>query len=100
MNLDLIETEIYEERSAICQFDGLLTREEAEKQGKLASEEWREACEVRYICDMPTRKARVEYLSGVEKKRGQAAANRLKGLVMKVWNKMNNALADAGREAG
>ena len=52
---DLFESinEIREERAAICEFDGLLTREQAEKQGLLESEQYRVACEVRKAMEMP-----------------------------------------------
>jgi len=75
--------EAFEERAAILEFDGLLTREKAEELGLLESEAWRDACEVRYVARLPTRKQRVEYLEGVAKKRGQASADTLKVKVEK-----------------
>lgn len=42
-----VAEEMAEERAAIMEFDGLLTRTEANRLGLLESERWREACEVR-----------------------------------------------------
>lgn len=80
-------TEMAEERAAILEFDGLMTREEAERLGKLEAECWRMACEVRWICDMPDRKKRADYLAMVEKQRGMVAANELKRMVFEEWDR-------------
>ena len=42
------------------------------------SEAHRHACEVRWLAARPTDAARTEYLALVEKRRGPAAANRLR----------------------
>lgn len=83
---DLFTTaaEIAEERAGICEFDGLLTREEAERQGKLESEQWRQACEVRKALSMPLLE-RQEFLVDVEKKRGKKAADELRSFVQAEW---------------
>ena len=77
-------TEIFEERSAICEYDGLLTREEAEKQGMLESEAYRAACEVRYVLALPLAERR-DYLELVAQKRGDNAADTLKGEIQREW---------------
>lgn len=41
------------------------------------SEEWRRACEARWVCKLPSLEARDEYLDGVRQKRGDVAADAL-----------------------
>ena len=51
-------------------------------------EQHRHKCEVRYIVnELKTRHERVEYLKGVEKRRGIAAANRLRWDVKLEWDR-------------
>ena len=76
--------EIREERSAICEFDGLLTREEAEARGMLESETYRKSCEIRTVLEMPTT-SRAGYMDRVEKLRGAKAANELRNAVRTEW---------------
>ena len=76
--------EIFEERAAICEYDGLLTREEAEKQGKLESEQYRHACEVRDILSRPLMDRRA-LLADIEQKRGMEAAERLRSDMARLW---------------
>ena len=83
---DEIATEVFEERAAICEFSGLMTREQAEAMGKLASDDYRAACEVRAVLEMPT-KSRKPYLDLVEVKRGLEAANVLRNAVRDEWTK-------------
>ncbi len=89
--------EIFSERSAICEFDGLLTREEAEKRGMLESETYRKSCEIRTVLDMPL-SSRAGYMDRVEKLRGAKAANELREAVRDEWFKRR--AADARRKAG
>lgn len=77
--------EMAEERAGILEFDGLLTREEAERLGKLESEEWRHACEVRHIVAMASVSERREYLGMVEKRRGKEAGDKLRDSVSREW---------------
>lgn len=49
----------------------------------------RHECEARYVLNLPDRKARNEYLQGVEKQRGRAAALKLKKGVEELWNERN-----------
>lgn len=79
-----IAAEIFEERAAICEFDGLLTRQQAEAMGLLESEQYRQACEVRTVLAMPTFDRR-SFLSAVEVKRGKAHADQLRELVTAEW---------------
>ena len=67
----------------------MITREEAVRQGKLASEEWRHACEVRTVLKMPMVDRR-EYFERVEKMRGMGAANRLRDDVRTEWERRRN----------
>ena len=79
-----IATEIFEERAAICEFSGLMTREQAEAMAMLESEKYRQACEVRTVLAMPLDERR-PFLSAVERKRGKAHADQLRGLVQAEW---------------
>lgn len=76
--------EMAEERAAIREFDGLMTRADAERLGKLESEEWRHACEVRFALSLPLPERR-DFLAKVEKSRGVVVANRLRQLVSEEW---------------
>ena len=87
---DDLFSEIFEERSAICEHDGLLTREAAEAQGKLESEAYRAACEVRYVLAMPLAERR-DYLELVAQKRGDNAADTLKGEIQREWLRRKSA---------
>lgn len=84
MTTKVICKEISEERAGICEFDGLLTREQAEKQGLLESERWRVACEVRKVLEMPLDERR-EYLSRVDQARGKSAGQELMAQVQAEW---------------
>ena len=94
--IETICEEIREERSAICEFDGLLTREEAEKRGMLESETYRKSCEIRTVLDMP-QASRAGYMDRVEKLRGAKAANELRESVRDEW--LKRRAADARRKA-
>lgn len=98
MTTELICKEIAEERAGICEFDGLLTREEAEAQGALESEAYRQACEVRTVLDMPMAK-RSGYLDRVAYLRGDKAANELRNLVRTEWLRRRTSLAEEKRNA-
>lgn len=50
-----------------------------------ASEAWRAECEARHVLAMPAVEARREYLTGIQKRRGQAAYQALADLVREVW---------------
>lgn len=74
--------EIREERAAIREFDGGLTREEAEKAGLLDSREWLTACLVRHVASMESFEDRKDFVEDYRKKHGDAAADLLRdGLV-------------------
>ena len=77
-------SEIYEERSAIAEFDGLLTREEAERRGLLEAEAYRHACEVRTVAAMPLMERRA-FLDDVENRRGAKAADKLRYGLTQLW---------------
>lgn len=87
MTADLFASaaEMAEERAGILEFDALMTREEAERLGKLESEEWRHACEVRHVVAMSSVSERREYLDLVEKRRGKTAGDRLRDAVSREW---------------
>jgi hypothetical protein len=73
----LAAEEVFQERSAICEYDGLLTREQAEAQGLLASREWLEVCEIRHALTMNSYDWQ-EHLAAVTKARGKPAAEALR----------------------
>ena len=77
-------SEIKEERAAACEFDGLMTREQAEAQGELESEAYRQACEVRHVLGLSLSE-RQEYLNRVEKVRGVSAGGELREAVRAEW---------------
>lgn len=81
---DEIAAEIYNERAAICEYSGLLTREQAEAQGLLESEAWRHATEVSTVLAMPFSERR-PYLAMVEKQRGLVARQELAKSVNSEW---------------
>lgn len=51
------------------------------------TEQFRHLTEVDMVIRMKTREERSQYLSGVETKRGKAAADRLKADILKGWRK-------------
>lgn len=53
-----------------------------------STEQHRHACEVRAVANMATDEARTQYLAGVAKHRGSAAAQRLRA---DVWRIMQEA---------
>lgn len=81
---ETIAAEIHAERAAICEHDGLLTREQAEARGKLESDEYRMACEVRTVLAMPFAE-RKPYLQQVWLVRGMAARDVLARAVNLEW---------------
>lgn len=81
---ETIAAEIESERAGICEYSGLLTREQAETQGKLESEEYRFSCEIRAVLVMPFEK-RKPFLFDVEKSRGKAHADKLRSAVQAEW---------------
>jgi hypothetical protein len=85
VNADLFE--VFEERSAIREFDGLMTREEAERLGKLDAEDYRHACEVRHVLSLPSSQARRSYLAQAENARGVSSVKRLRDDVRKEWER-------------
>lgn len=63
------------------------------ERGHTYTEAWRHECEVRYVVKMDGPESRRAFLDGVEKKRGKAAADRLRDGVRKVWETRNGAQA-------
>lgn len=55
------------------------------------SESHRHDCEVRYVAAMPTPSRRNEYLAGVRKERGNAAADRLMAGVVAIFAQRRTA---------
>lgn len=49
------------------------------------SAEWRHECEARAIAALPTLADRRAWLEGIEKKRGKAAADALRGTMRRLW---------------
>lgn len=81
---EITANEIFLERSGIAEYDGLLTRDEAERLGLLESERYRQDCEVRYVFTLPFEERR-GYLEKVEKARGKKHTDILKELIQKEW---------------
>lgn len=58
-----------------------------------SSEEWRRECEARHVCNLPTLKARRQYIIGVLEKRGstqkqrEAAVQQLEADIRLQWEK-------------
>lgn len=101
MTFDLFQSasEMAEERAAIREFDGLMTREDAERLGKLDAEEWRHACEVRHVLAMPSRLDRADYLKLVDSRRGKDAGQRLRDSVQREWVAQRASIAAEKRAA-
>jgi len=57
----------------------------------LKSEAWRAECEARYVCKLKTKAERLEYLKGVEQKRGIEGADKLREDVRRLWNEHTDA---------
>lgn len=54
-----------------------------------ASEAWRHECEARAIAALPTLADRRAWLDAIEKRRGQAEADRLRETMRKLWEGRN-----------
>lgn len=52
-----------------------------------SSEEWRRECEARHVCNLPTLKARRQYIIGVLEKRGEKATQQLEADIRIQWEK-------------
>lgn len=50
-----------------------------------ASEDWRHECEARGILRLPTVNERRQWLESIEKRRGKAAADRLRATMQALW---------------
>lgn len=75
------EREHYEERCAIREYEGGLSREESERLARADVEAYRNACEVRDVVEKYRKHGGEfvrKYLLLVEKARGSTAANRLR----------------------
>lgn len=59
------------------------------------TEAHRHACEVRYVMGMPDLGARRRFLAGVERRRGKAAADRLRAGIAAAWNERQGDLLGA-----
>ena len=84
MTSEVIVKEIFEERAGIAEYEGLLTRDDAEKLGLLESERWRRDCEIRHVMNLPFAERR-PFLNSVEKVRGKEAADKLRSDVQAEW---------------
>ena len=82
--IELVCAEIQEERAGICEFDGLMTRKDAERMGMLESDAYRMACEVRTVLGWSLTKRR-DYLDMAEKIRGAHAVGELREAVRLEW---------------
>jgi hypothetical protein len=73
-DFEIAAIEVEAERTGICQYEALMTREQAEAQGMLAAESYRFACEVSAVYSMDDQPS---YYKMVEEKRGNSARVRL-----------------------
>lgn len=56
------------------------------RQVPAGSEEWRHFCEARHIMGLASADERREWLDAIEKKRGKAAADRLRETIRALWS--------------
>ena len=77
--------EVRQERAAIAEYDGLLSRAEAEKLGALESEHYKLSCQTRFACALQTIEFRRDYLALVEKRDGQEHAEKLRAMIQRHW---------------
>lgn len=78
--------EAFEERAAIAEHDGQLTREEAEAQAA----EYRHRCEVRFVCSLGP--GGDQFLRDVARRRGPEAAERLRRDAREQYRRGNRGL--------
>jgi len=64
------------------------------------SEEWREECEARSVMALPTLQRRQSHLYRLEKTRGKATADRLRKVMLAIWNKRQAEKIAAQVESG
>ena len=92
---DLFGAEAHEERAAIMEYDGGLSRVEAEKAAAEDVERQRHKAEVRWMVRhyWPDGDALAEQLALVEKRRGQDAADRLREDCRAEWRRYRDEVA-------
>lgn len=76
----------FEERAAIMEFDGGMSREDAERWARIDLERIRRSSEARYVAGLPGNAERAEYLAAVASKRGPEEAQALR---VAAWNLIN-----------
>lgn len=64
----------------------LLTKDEATRTGKLDSDEYRLANEIRFACALSSKADRDSYFRMVENRDGKAYAAHLREMAMKFWD--------------
>ncbi|MBK8772244.1 MAG: hypothetical protein IPM06_17725 [Rhizobiales bacterium] len=84
MSMDEIDTELFEERAAIMEYDGGLSREEAEYKARIEVEAKRHACEVKYVLALENAE-KAAYFDLCRKRRGDAATERLRADVIEAY---------------
>lgn len=79
----MFDDELFQERAAVMEYDGGLSREEAEK----ATRQHMHECEVRYCIKQfyPDGNAMAAHLDLVDKRRGKEAGNKLRVDVRRAW---------------
>ncbi len=77
-DLFAVGDEIREERAAVREFDGGLSRDEAERLGMLESREWLTACLVRDVAAMESFEQRKNFVENYRRHHGAEAADALR----------------------
>lgn len=92
---DLCDTEAFEERAAIMEYDGGLSRAEAEKAAAEDVQAQRHKAEVRWMVwhYWPNGDGLSEQLALVEKRRGKPAADRLREDCRTEWRRYRDEVA-------
>ena len=83
------EREAFEERAAIAEFDGGLSRQAAESLAADELEAHRAACEARQVAGMSSNQERADYINQVAKNRGPEAAQQLRRAAYNVMRGAN-----------
>lgn len=90
------EQELFDERAAIAEFDGGLSRAAADAQAEAYVAQHRHRCEVRYLLAMAasgSTAALEAHMADIAAKRGEPAARELREEMREQWRKGNRGHA-------
>lgn len=91
-----VEQDLFEEKAAICEFDGGQDRESAERAAREEVEQHRFRCEVSYVLRLAHQHGSDRsdsYLFNVERQRGAEPSERLRAAAKDQWIKGNRGEA-------